>query len=83
MYVWLILLLSFIIGVVPTPIHSPLPKDASLSSLTQQSTLFIQRSALQDLQEIGEGMSFMISQRQVYMILRNIIVCHRSIWKDL
>ena len=44
-------------GIVPTPTHSPLPKDVNFSSLTQQSTLFIQRSALKDLQEIGEGMS--------------------------
>ena len=52
-----ILVFYHVTGVMPTPINSPLPKDSSFSSLTQQSTLFIERSALQNLEEIGEGMS--------------------------
>ena len=42
------------IGTGTTPVHSPLPKDDPLSLLRQQA-LFMQRSALQDLKEIGEG----------------------------
>ena len=56
-------------GPVPTPIHSPLPKDVSFSSLTQQSTLFIQKSALQNLEEIGEGMIILLNSPSCYILL--------------
>ena len=42
------------IGTGTTPVHSPLPRDDHLSLLRQEA-LFIQRSTLKDLEEIGEG----------------------------
>ena len=44
----------YIIGTGTTPVHSPLPKDDPLFLLRKQA-LFMQRSALKDLKEIGEG----------------------------
>jgi hypothetical protein len=46
--------LSQLLGTGTTPAHSPLPKDDPLSLLRKQA-LFMQRSALKDLKEIGEG----------------------------
>ena len=41
-------------GTGTTPVHSPLPKEENLT-LLRQKALFIQKSDLQDLSEIGEG----------------------------
>ena len=43
-----------LVGTGTTPVHSPLPKNDPLSLLRKQA-LFMQRSALKDLKEIGEG----------------------------
>ena len=48
---------EFILGRVTAPtikIHSPSEKDDSLS-LLRRKALFMERSDLQDLEEIGEG----------------------------
>ena len=47
--------------------HSPMPKDDHLSLLRQQA-LLMERSALQDLEEIGEGRTMQPCVNRVYMV---------------
>lgn len=49
-----------LLGTGTTPVHSPLPRDDHLS-LLRQKALFMQRSALHDLEEIGEGLWVVVS----------------------